>query len=431
MQNRPANPPLPESYEVAVRQNQSRNYWAHSIEGGLFMGGLAFIEFSSVLPPMVSRLGGPTWMVAAMPLAMFAGFMVMPPFTAQIVERLEQMHRYVIIVSIFQRLPFLLAALALFFLAEDYPTMTLGIVAAAPLISGLFGGLSAAAWMEMVTRLVPAVRRSSAAAIRNGIAATMGLVAGAVIKVVLEYYPGTTGYGILFLLAWVFIMASFVVFSRIKEPKLVPPPPQRRPILRDIREQLERIWRQKRLRQFLLMRFFGSGYFVMLPFLAIHALAVTGEPESFLGSIVLVRTLGMIMGNAMAGWMGDRYGTKGLLTTSRFTWILLAAGMAFAYEPWMFLALFLMDGVGDGFFKVGQQTVALELSPANRRPMFLALMTTLTLPGLVFGWIVAWQVKENFGDNFGPIALMAGALTVISLFYLLPMPDPRKAGPAE
>ena len=48
-----------EHFEVA--RHLRRNYAAHSLEGGLFIGGVAFVHPQTVLPRIIERLGGPDW----------------------------------------------------------------------------------------------------------------------------------------------------------------------------------------------------------------------------------------------------------------------------------------------------------------------------------------------------------------------------------
>ena len=54
--------------------NEKRNFAIHSLEGGLYMGGIAFLSAESVLPTMVNSRGGSEWLVALMPSLMAMGF---------------------------------------------------------------------------------------------------------------------------------------------------------------------------------------------------------------------------------------------------------------------------------------------------------------------------------------------------------------------
>ncbi|HEY1081569.1 MAG TPA: hypothetical protein VGE29_04865, partial [Prosthecobacter sp.] len=45
-----------------------RNFICHCLEGGLYMGGTAFLAPETVLPKMVETLGGQAWIIAMMPV---------------------------------------------------------------------------------------------------------------------------------------------------------------------------------------------------------------------------------------------------------------------------------------------------------------------------------------------------------------------------
>jgi hypothetical protein len=57
-----------------VARHLPRNYTAHAVEGGMYMGGLAFAHPQTVLPRMVEQLGGPDWLIALAPVLLMIGF---------------------------------------------------------------------------------------------------------------------------------------------------------------------------------------------------------------------------------------------------------------------------------------------------------------------------------------------------------------------
>ena len=53
-----------------------RNFWCLSLEGGAYMGGKAIINADTIVPTLVSRLGGSPWLVALTPALLLIGFML-------------------------------------------------------------------------------------------------------------------------------------------------------------------------------------------------------------------------------------------------------------------------------------------------------------------------------------------------------------------
>ena len=67
---------------------------------------------------------------------------------------------FVSITGVLQRIPYLFAALALYYAAGDGSLgLVLAAVVAAPIISGVAGGISLTAWQQLIARCVPENRR--------------------------------------------------------------------------------------------------------------------------------------------------------------------------------------------------------------------------------------------------------------------------------
>jgi len=193
------------------------NYIAHAIEGGLYIGGLSFVAANSVLPRIVEILGGPAWVISLTPILTMLGFNLLPVFNAHRIEMLERVKPVLLLTGIFQRIPYLFAGLAIYFLGVKHPHAALWFVVLVPLLSGLFGGLISTAWQELVAKTVPNRRRASVFALRNIISSMIGITAGGIIAAVLNWMPGIRGYGLLHLITFVFLALSYVVFVHIRE----------------------------------------------------------------------------------------------------------------------------------------------------------------------------------------------------------------------
>ncbi|MCA1808219.1 MAG: hypothetical protein LC725_01975 [Lentisphaerae bacterium] len=144
-----------------------RNFLVHAVEGGLYMGGLAFVAVETILPPLANLLGAPIWLVSLMPVMLMLGFCTPPLLTAHHVERLVFLKPIIVITGGLQRLPYLFAGLILFYYNPERQTLALATVALTPFISGVVGGLASTAWQSLVANTVPKNRRASLFAVRR------------------------------------------------------------------------------------------------------------------------------------------------------------------------------------------------------------------------------------------------------------------------
>lgn len=421
------NTALPDNVQDDVKQFFWRNYLAHSIEGGLYMGGMAFIAAHSVLPAMVKSLGGPNWLISLTPMMMMLGAGWPTLFTAHWVETLHRVKPFVLLIGAFQRLPYLLAAISLFFWADSYPKLVLACVAFAPFVSGLVAGLSLGAWYELVCRIIPVNRRASSWAIRFIVRAAIGISAGGVIRSVLEQYPGETGYGILYLITFGFLALSYIFFATIRETLPTTTKSPDRQLGKNLRSIPGIVGADHRFRRFICFRALTAGVFIVAPFIAIHALEVIGKGESYLGFLVTAQMVGGILGSIFAGYTGDRYGGKVLLVISRILLIVLCIGLLANSFEWGFLAIFFLLGFALNLNMIGTSTLSIELCPPERRPTYMSIQSAVTVPSMLIAAAISTFIRETTG-TIEPAAGCAAVVLALSLFFLTRVREPREKG---
>jgi MFS family permease len=413
------------NHKTEVQRYFWRNYLAHCIEGGLYMGGLAFVAAETVLPAMVKSLGGPNWLISLTPMMLMFGIGWPSLLTAHYVEQLPKVKPFILATGFLQRLPYLVAALSLLFLIEEYPVAVLYLVAFAPFISGGITGLNFAAWMQLISRIIPENRRASSWAIRYIIAAAIGISAGSIIRFVLSRSPGPSGYGRLHLIAFGFCMLSYVLQAMLHE---IPPSGKTSANRRSFRENLRSlpglVKLDRRFRDFICMRMLTMGIYIMTPFLAIHTLDTLAKGEDFLGALVMAQMLGGIVGNLLAGYIGDRYGGRLPLVMARLILISVSLGAALNHSEWGFMVIFFLLGAGFYIDQVGIFTLSIEISPADRIPTYISLLWTLSAPSMLVAAAISTVVRELTGQLM-PAAFLSGIAVFLSLIFLQRIKEPR------
>ncbi|MEM8952760.1 MAG: MFS transporter [Verrucomicrobiota bacterium] len=407
---------------------QRRNFWLHVFEGGFYMGGIAFLSAEVVLPEMVENLGGKPWLIAYMPTLMLIGFFLPSLVVIPLINRLHRYKTIIVITGTLQRLPFLIAAVFLWFLADDFPRWTLFVVVAAPLVSGLFGGLTINAWLEMIIRMIPEQARASGWAFRFVISSLIGIVAGPIIHRILEMQPGPPGYAILHLITFVFLAVSLVFFCCLKETHFPTPlPPEQRP---SYFAQLADIPRKAKhapyFAKYLLVRFSGIGYAVLAPFMAIHALQITKRPEADLGYFVTAQMIGAVCGNLVAARLGDRRGGKIVLILARAILIAVSLLVIINTSFLGFLVAFFLFGFTLFAERVGDLTLGIDLCPPKNRADFLAIMTFILVPAMIMAAQLSSTI-ENVSGTLSAAAVATIAIAISSLAILLTIPEPRNS----
>jgi hypothetical protein len=347
------------------------------------------------------------------------------------VERIYRMKPMVISIGFAQRSPYLVAGLFLIFFGKEHPGISLILVFLAPLLSSTLGGIQGSAYFELLTRMIPVNRTASMWAIRNILWALFGISAGFIIKLVLDRYPGTMGYGILHLCTLSMMMVSILLFSFVKEDNI---PDHRNLPKLTFREGFASVSRlcQKNpsIIRFVLTRMFSTSIFVVVPFLAIRAIDRTGEPSSLVGLLVLIQMVGFISGNVLAGYLGDRMGTRIPMLLARIALLIIVLFGPFAVEVWHFMAIFFLLGFGLSTAQVGDLTMVFDFAPKIRRKFFYAVMATLLLPGVLTSSLLS-ALLLNMEGGFSIACIIAVVGLAFSLQQLYKLRDPRRTGIAS
>ena len=184
----------------------------------------------------------------------------------------------------------------------------------------------------------------------------------------------------------------------------------------------------RRLANLLLSRAFSAGWLVILPFMGIHALNALGEPDSFLGILVIVQMVGGIGGNVVGSFIGDWWSSRTVVLLAGVFSLLLCIGLMVASSVPHFLALFAFFGATNAFIRMGQTTLPLEICPLQRR---VSYMTMFNMVG-VFASLAAGgaaSVIRSHSLSISSLAVPAAVLIVVSLVFVLRVADPRRDPP--
>lgn len=389
------------------------------------MGGLAFLQPETVMPKMVEQLGGRSAVIAVMPALLPAAFALGGLFVSPLVERLPRFKPWVLMFGLLQRLPYLITGLLLWFFKDAGPWL-LPLVVLTPVASGLVGGVGVVAWMEMVTRMLPERIRAAGWAARYIMQACIGMGAGAVIHQVLTHLPGQRGYALLHLIAFGFLLLSWVsqLFMREMPPGHLYEPPEST-YWRYLKGLPQLLASQPRLLRMIAARFTGMGFLMMVSFLTIHALHTTGRPVADVGHFVSFQYVGTILGSMLAGWLGYHSGGKVLLILSRTICILLCAGACLTSSFSHFSIAYLILGFGLFLDRVGDLTLTAELCPPERRSTLQAMMGFCNTWALLVATSLTGLVHAMTG-SFYLVAGIAAVFSLLSIFILRGIPEPRR-----
>ncbi|MCK5801691.1 MAG: MFS transporter [Lentisphaeria bacterium] len=416
---------MSENQSQGMQTNLRWNYTVHVIEGGFFMGGIAIVNATTVLPAALQQFGGPAWLIALAPVMMGAGTQFAPMFTAHWIDRLRRYMPMLMVTGVFQRLPYLLVGILLLLSAGSAEGLRIAAVALTPLVSGLFCGISLAAWQQLVANTVPVHRRSSLFASRYMIGTFMGLFAGMLVKSTLRAHPGAGGYARLHLMAFGVLSLSYMIFAMLRETPVAPRPAHepRHDLIDNWRSLPGLLRAHPPLARYMVLCVTLSAVYIIAPFLALHIRSALGKPAEYVGVLLVVQMVGGMVGNLTGGWLGDKFGGRRVLLLAQTTLATLALATPFLHSESLLLGVFFLFGFALFAGHIGRSATTLEMVPMKSRSTCLAMVGMVQFLSMLGASGLSTLLKSGGGFTLNCLAVAIIAGVSIPLILRLPAPS--------
>jgi MFS family permease len=392
----------------------------------LFIAGLSLAAPSTIVPAFALSLGAPNLVIGAIPALMTLGRLVPALFVAGHTETLSRKLPFVLRWTIWERAPFLVLAGAAFFLATPAPALTLALLLGMLLTITGVGGFLMPAWMDIVSRAIPATLRGRFFAVANVLGNVGGLAASFATAWILATVPAPASYGVCFLGASVVMAASYWALASTREPAAARAAPAR-----PLRVYLARIPALLRgnpnLAWFLAARMCIVAGIMADGFFTVHALRAFAAPAWQAGVFTTVMLSGHVAGSLVLGWLVDRTGHRvGIMVAAAAT---VTASLTALLAPSLgvFTLVFVAMGVYQAAASVSNLNILLEFAPrAEEGPTYLGLGNAAIAPVAFLSPLAAGLLADTVG--FPPLFAVAAASGLIGLAILvLRVTDPRRA----
>jgi MFS family permease len=397
---------------------EGHNHRLHVLEGTALMGALGAINANTVGTSLVESLGGAPWMVALMPMAATLGFALGPILSAHRLDRSGHFLPALRWSLPFSRLPILLTAVVLWQCGSS--ALSMWTVLLSSVVYGVIGGLSVGAWQQLILRTVTPEQRPSLFAVRYLFANILGLGVASLVGPILARWPGTRGYALLHLIAFGGAMIAYRLLMAVREPAAaLPPVAPQRGFFENLRGVPALFASDRRLSSYLFAVVLVNSQYLLMGFLAVHALSALGQDHSYVGTLTSAQMVGAVAGSFVAARVGRRCCSRTLLIASRVLLLGVALGAMVATGDYAFRILFAMYGAATWVNLVGHNTLTLELLPPARRSTVLAVFSLVQVPSmLIAAELGAWLWQS--GVSFNWIAGLCALGIAASLAGLLP-----------
>ncbi len=294
-----------------VVPNVRFNFAVGLIHGILYRAGMAFSEPMSVLPVFLNHFTGSQAMIGVFSALMNAGSVLPQLFVANKLES-KPRKKPVLVVAIWVRAAiWLVLGLLAYFCPPGKPTIVL--IALLVLLFGFSfaGGVAGIPFTDIWGKALPATLRGRFFGHRQLWGGVMAIGAGYVVKHILGN-PSLSfpkNYGLLFLLSFAFIAASYIALSSVREPKgeATDGP---RDLAVFLKQSVRILWEDRNFRLLVLTQLtVGFAAFAM-PFYVLYGKNELHMPAEQVGVLVGAQMAGGILSNLLWAHLSDRVGNR-------------------------------------------------------------------------------------------------------------------------
>jgi MFS family permease len=375
-----------------IERNYRWNFLVNTLDGASFWFGMSFFSSTIILPLFVSHFTDSPLTIGLISFLGWGGIFLPQLFMANAVERAPRKKFFPVTLGFFlERLPILLLAPAVYFLATSQPILTLVIFFVLYTWQNVGAGMILVGWQDMIAKIIPVQKRGRFFGISNFIGNGTGILGALAVPFVLKKFTFPLGYVFSFAVAGGMFFLSWVFLSLTREPAVYTskPPVSQLNYLRSLPEVLRG---DRNFRMYLLSQIIFSLSGMATGFLVIYTVQTWNLPDAKASGFMIALQIGLTLAYLFFGFLSDRKGHKLSLEICLLLSALLLVLAIIAPSPrWFFTIFFLSGAVSAGTFISGI-SIVYEFTEAENRPTYIGLANTIpgvvrSVAPLIGGWL--------------------------------------------
>ncbi len=368
------------SIQQKIERNYRWNFLVNALDGASFWFGMSFFSSTIILPLFVSHFTNSPLTIGLISFLGWGGVFLPQLFTANAVERAPRKKYFPVTLGFFlERLPILLLAPAVYFLATRQPILTLVIFFFLYTWQNVGAGVVLVGWQDMIAKIIPVEKRGRFFGISNFIGNGTGIMGALAVPFVLEKFTFPLGYVFSFAVAGGMFFLSWVFLSLTREPAVYSskPPVSQLNYLRSLPKVLRR---DRNFRMYLLSQIIFSLSGMATGFLVVYTVQTWNLPDAEASTFMIALQIGLTLAYLVFGFLSDRKGHKLSLEICMALSALLPVLAIIAPSPWWFFPIFFLRGAVNAGTFISGISIVYEFTDAENRPTYIGLANTI--PGV-------------------------------------------------
>jgi MFS family permease len=355
--------------------------------------GTTVAEPATILPLLVHHFSSSLVLVGVFASLLRGGAIAVQLFAAFYAQGYERVMPYMHRVFFFRFASWFAVGASIFLVGDRNPSLTLWLIGIFFFTFSFSAGFGAIYFKEILAKIFDSRERGRAVANRQFFSALGAILSGGVAGWVLEHYPAPDNYAYLFMISSFIVLAGLVAFGSIHEPPKHNTR-QREESFRAFLRNARAILREdRRLQLQVIVSLLGYSFLLAMPFVIIKAKQTIELTGWLIGGFITIQMIGAMIGNLFL-WKRFAPDYARMLEVA-YGFMIAAFVLALvAQSALSYAVIFFVFGIGMDGFRNADSNLVLEIAPEDKRPVYVAIQSTLVSLGLFFsipgGFILEW-----------------------------------------
>ena len=404
-------------------ENEKRNFFAFNWHAFWLALAQTFADKNTVLPGLILFAGGTQLEIGFLTSIMIGIPLISQLLFASYLTR-KPLKKHFLLLGIYMRvIAFAGVVLSLSSLETSNPDFIIYSVFAWMFLFSISGAFAGVSYTDILGKSISGETRKRFFVFRQFLSSLGVLISALIVRFILRELEYPQNYIIMFSAASALLFIATFGFLMIKErPSEIKETPES--LLTILRSIPSIIKKDGNLRNLVISVNLLAISFTLIPFYVSLVKSNFTLDKTTIGNFLLLQIIGMIISNLFWMKLTKLKGFKGIFRISIILYALLPIiALLFAsFLPMEYFGIvFLIVGASISAYKISGESILIEISNENNRPLYTGIYGTFNLTMSVFPLIIG-LLLAYLGFYF--IFIVSSLLTISALYFLKKMECP-------
>jgi len=364
---------------VSYKTNNAKN----AIHGFFLSLAVTVAEPSTILPLIVHHFSSNLILVGLFASLLRGGAIAVQLFAAFYAQSYNRVLPYLRVVFFFRFLSWFMIGIAIFIIGDSNKSLTLWMIGIGLFAFSFSAGFGGIYFKEIIAKVFSREERGKTMANKQLFSSLAAIISGGVTGMILENFQAPMSYAYLFMVSSLLMSIGLFAFATIDEPIKNNISKREGSFSLFIKNSIELLRKDIRLKYQIAVSLLGYSFLLSLPFIILRAKENFELTGWLLGGFITIQMIGSMLGNLL---LWKRFGANYIRMIQYAFGLTISAFLVaiFADTPILYGVIFFLFGISIDGFRNADMNLILEIAPEEKRPVYIAIHSTITSIGLFF-----------------------------------------------